>query len=199
MADHLRRSRRLTQVIVAGMLVAATLAAPRAQSAAGAITPVSGDSRWQSYSDASRGFDVQFPATWTARAAGDLVEFAPPANEKKLTEVWFGPVQPVRSAWFHDFEQFTRTYEQDARRAGSRILSRTRMVVAGYPAMRLAYEDALPAGRPVVVDFVIGVPVGNQGLAYRLFYATDAGASRRDDAVYRRMLSSLKIRPRPGP
>ncbi len=198
MAYHQRVSRR-AEIVVAAILALCPVIAPRAQSNPGSATiaPVRDAPDWRLYKNDRLRFEMQFPATWTTRSAGDMVEFTPPDAEKKLSEVWFGPVQPVREAWFHDFDQFARTYEHDMRVSGSRILSRRPMVIGGYRALRLAYEDPHSAsGRPIVVDFLIGVPGSSQGLAYRLFYVGGSDAAQNDDPIYRRMLSSLKIRPR---
>jgi hypothetical protein len=142
---------------------------------------------------------VEFPAGWTVSSTephGNLVDFTPPASEEKLSEVSFGPVQPIRSAWFSDFDRWVSQYERDLSISGSRLRSRQSLTVAGFPAMRVTHESRLPGMSPrTVVDFLIGVPEAPEGLVYRFFYVTDVsrGAGPRDDAIYQRMLSSLKI------
>ncbi len=143
---------------------------------------------------------MEFPETWTVRSTepyGDIVEFNPPEGEKTLRQVAFGRVQPISSAWFSDFNKFVRSYERDTTAVGDRLLSRTAMVVDGHPAVRLTYENRLLQGMlpRIVVDFLIGVSDTPEGIVYRFFYITDKSraAGRNDDAVYRRMLASLRI------
>lgn len=180
-----------------------SLLSAQANLGSGTTRPAAADDGWRVYRNDHLDFEMEYPGTWTVRSTephGNLVEFIPPASEKKSGEVVFGPVQPIREAWFRDFDQWVGKYQHDLSVSGSRLRSRKSIAVAGYPARRVTYEDRLPGMNPrTIVDFLIGVPDGPQSLVYRLFYVTDAsrGAGQRDDAIYQRMLSSLKIlRPR---
>lgn len=166
----------------------------------GTTTPLAGDSGWLLYRNDRLLFEMQYPATWTVRSTepyGDVVAFTPPASEKTPGQVVFGPVQPIRDAWFSDFDAFVRTYQRDLTRAGSRPLSRRPVTVDGNRAARLTYEYRVGRMSPqVIVDYLIGVRGSPEGIVYCFSYTLDAGpsAGKTDDEVHRRMLSSLKIR-----
>lgn len=198
------RRRHRTSYSAVVLLALASIQSLAAQSSPGSgiISAIPGDDRWSLYRNDHLEFQVEYPKTWTVHSTephANLVLFTPPSTAHGISEFSFGLVQPIRDASFRDFASWTRNYKGQLTASGAVIRTERRLEVSGHQALRLTYLDGLPGQtKSTVIDVLIGVPGTLEGRVFRFSY--DPPRVSRDaaqhDAIYRRILSSLKIAPR---